>query len=199
MADSRYRVSGSGGKAIRKRCRLRSRSDEEVQDEKEEAQDQEESTPGKTAARELGYGMKKADRDDAKTGFTAAFVERASGNVAGKITTKGGEFVVHPESEFGAMTPRIESAENKDGVPETSQKTKSWTSTQMEHTTSPRARRKVSDVVVNGDQTHDFKFFFASRRGDMDFVANLAIQKRAADGGGGGDESLLGVGFLTAD
>lgn len=69
----------------------------------------------------------------------------------------------------------------------------------MKHTTSPRAERKESGLFVNGDKTHDFKFFFASRRGDLHFITDPAIEKSAADGRSGGDETLFGVGFLAAD
>ena len=52
---------------------------------------------------------------------------------------------------------------------------------------------------MNGDETHDFKFFFASRRGDLHFIANLTIEKSTADGRSSGDETLFGVGLLAAD
>ena len=60
-------------------------SDEEVQGEEEEAKEEEESAPGEAAAGELGDGVKKADGNDAETGFAAAFVEGASGDVAREI------------------------------------------------------------------------------------------------------------------
>ena len=67
--------------------------------------------------------MKEADRDYAEAGFASAFVERPGRNVAGEVTAEGGEFVVHPKRKFGAMAPKEESAENKDGVTEARKKT----------------------------------------------------------------------------
>lgn len=52
---------------------------------------------------------------------------------------------------------------------------------------------------MNGDETDDLKFLFAGRRGDLDFVADLAIEESTADGRSGGDKALVGVGFLAAD
>src|SRR5579885_1291775 len=54
-------------------------------------------------------------------------------------------------------------------------------------------------AVVNGDETDDLEFLFAGRRGDLDFVADLAIEESTADGRSGGDKALVGVGFLAAD
>src|ERR1700682_2241006 len=53
-------------------------------------------------------------------------------------------------------------------------------------------------AVVDGDEADDFKFLLAGGRGNFDFVADLAVEEGLADGGGGGDETLLGVGFLAA-
>jgi len=64
----------------------------------------------------LGDGVEEADGDDTETGFTAAFVERAGGNVAGKIAAEGGEFIVHPEGKLGAVAPEKEGTHNEDGV-----------------------------------------------------------------------------------
>src|SRR6267378_2905535 len=53
-------------------------------------------------------------------------------------------------------------------------------------------------AVVDGDEADDFKFLLAGGRGNFDFVADLTVEKSLADGGGGGDETLLGVDFLAA-
>ena len=52
---------------------------------------------------------------------------------------------------------------------------------------------------MDGDEADDFKFLFAGRSGDFDFVADLAIEEGLANGRGGGDETLFGVGFLGTD
>ena len=54
-------------------------------------------------------------------------------------------------------------------------------------------------AVVDGDEADEFKFLFAGGGDNFDFVADLAVEEGFADGGGGGDETLLGVGFLAAD
>ena len=53
--------------------------------------------------------------------------------------------------------------------------------------------------VVDGEETNDLKFLLAGGRGDLNFVADLAVEQRAADRRGGGDEAFFGVGFLAAD
>src|SRR6202171_3866259 len=53
-------------------------------------------------------------------------------------------------------------------------------------------------AVVDGHEADDFKFLLAGGRGNFDFVADLAVEEGLADGGGGGDETFLGVGFLAA-
>jgi hypothetical protein len=92
--------------------------DEEVEGEEEEAEDKEEGAPGETAAGELRYGMKKADGDDAETGFAAALVEGSGGNVAREIAAEGGEFIVHPESELCAVAPEEKRAKNRREITE---------------------------------------------------------------------------------
>jgi len=72
----------------------------------------------------LDDGVKKAGGDDAKARFTAAFVERTRRYIAGEVSAEGGDFVVHPERELRAMAPERGSAEHKNGVAETRQKTK---------------------------------------------------------------------------
>ena len=85
----------------------------------------------------MGYGMDEAGGDDAETGFAAAEVERADGDVTREIATKGGEFVVNPEIEFSAMAPKRKCTDNEDRVTETREKTESRTRTPI-HETSPR-------------------------------------------------------------
>src|ERR1700687_1270928 len=53
-------------------------------------------------------------------------------------------------------------------------------------------------AVVDGHEADDFKFLLAGGRGNFNFVADLAVKEDLADGRGGGDETLLGVGFLAA-
>src|SRR5580704_954609 len=57
----------------------------------------------------------------------------------------------------------------------------------------------ILSLFVNGEKTDDFEFFFAGGSEHLHLVADLAIEQRAADGRGGGDHSLLDVGFLAAD
>ncbi len=52
---------------------------------------------------------------------------------------------------------------------------------------------------MNGDEANDFEFFLASGGGNLHFIANLTIQKRATDGRSGGDKTLFDVGFFAAD
>jgi hypothetical protein len=101
--------------------------DEEVEDEEEHTEEDEEGAPGETAAGELGDGVDETGRDDAETGFPAAFVKGADGNIARKIAAKGGEFVVNPEGKFSAITPQEKSAKDKNGVAETRKKAESGT------------------------------------------------------------------------
>src|SRR5579863_8015084 len=58
--------------------------------------------------------------------------------------------------------------------------------------------RNILCLFVNGEKANDFELFFAGGGKHLDLVADLAIKKRAADGGGGGDQSLFDVGFLDA-
>src|ERR1700694_1361828 len=53
-------------------------------------------------------------------------------------------------------------------------------------------------AVVDGDEADDLKFLLAGGRGNFDFVADLAVEEGLADGGGGGDETPLSIGFLAA-
>jgi len=52
---------------------------------------------------------------------------------------------------------------------------------------------------MNGDEANDFEFFLASGGGNLHFIANLPIQKGAADRRSRGDEALFDIGFFTAD
>ena len=54
-------------------------------------------------------------------------------------------------------------------------------------------------VFVDGNKTHNFKFLGPGRSGYFYFVAHFAIEQSPADGRGGGDKTLLGVGFFRAD
>src|SRR5882724_7752407 len=67
---------------------------------------------------------------------------------------------------------------------------------------APRRRtggRNILCLFVNGEKADDFEFFFAGGSEHLNLVADLAVEKRAADGGSGGDHSLLNVGFFRAD
>src|ERR1700741_5566381 len=67
---------------------------------------------------------------------------------------------------------------------------------------APRRRkggRTILSFFVNGEKSNDFEFFFARGSEHLYLIADLAIEKRAADGGRGGDHSLLDVGFLATD
>ena len=52
--------------------------------------------------------------------------------------------------------------------------------------------------VVNGDETYDFELLFSGWGGNLDLIANFAIEERFADRRGGGDEAFFGVGLLGA-
>jgi hypothetical protein len=52
---------------------------------------------------------------------------------------------------------------------------------------------------VDGDEADDLKFFFASRRGDLNFITDPAIEQSAADGRSCGDHAFFEVGLLAAD
>ena len=54
-------------------------------------------------------------------------------------------------------------------------------------------------LVVNGDETYNFKLLLAGWGGNLDFIANLAVQQRLADGRGSGDEAFFNVGLFAAD
>src|SRR5208337_2102071 len=69
-------------------------------------------------------------------------------------------------------------------VAERCQKTGSGTWTPIKYEPWPRAGWKESNVLVNGNQPHNFKLLLAGRRGDVHFVPYLAIQKGTADRGG---------------
>src|SRR5258706_15784286 len=67
---------------------------------------------------------------------------------------------------------------------------------------APRRRlggRNILSLFVNGEKADDFEFFLASGGEHLHLVADLAIEEGAADGGRGGDHSLLDVGFFAAD
>lgn len=184
ISDIGSRVSGStrsGGRNPGKNSEKDDGSDEEVESEEAEAEKKEEGTPGKAAAGKLRDGVKKAGGDDAETRFATALIKGPDGNVTGEIAAQRGEFVVHPESKFGAIAPEEESAQNKDAVTEASKKTESRSVTPIKHVSSPRAGRKESGVFVNGNETNDFKFLFARRRSNVHFISNLTVQKCATD------------------
>src|SRR5258708_22776514 len=58
--------------------------------------------------------------------------------------------------------------------------------------------RNILSLFVNGEKADDFEFFLAGGGEHLHLVADLAIEEGAADGGGGGDPSLLHVGFFAA-
>lgn len=68
----------------------------------------------------MGDRVENAGGDNDEARFTATFVEGASGNVAGEVAAKGGEFVGHPEGKFGAIAPKIVGTHDEDAVTETS-------------------------------------------------------------------------------
>ena len=115
--------------------------DEEVESEEEEAEDKEEGAEGEAAVGEAADGMEKAGGDYAEARFGAWKIKRTDGFVAGQIAAEVGEFIFHPNGEFFAVTPKVEGAEKKNPVAETSQETKSRTGTPIKHGTSPQAGR----------------------------------------------------------
>jgi hypothetical protein len=98
---------------------------EEVEGEEQKAEHEETGTPEELKAMKLEDGVKKTGRDQHKTGFAAALVEGACGNIAGEAATECGEPVVHPESDLRTTAPQRESAESKCDVTEARQKTES--------------------------------------------------------------------------
>lgn len=46
---------------------------------------------------------------------------------------------------------------------------------------SGRPRSIGSNVVANGRRAEDFKFFFARRRSDLNFIADLVIEQGSAN------------------
>ena len=80
--------------------------DEKVEGEQGQTEKQQDRAPAEATARELDDRMNKTNRDYAKARFAAAFIERAGWNVAGQVAPEEGEFVVHPEKQLGAVTPK---------------------------------------------------------------------------------------------
>src|SRR5436309_2503362 len=69
---------------------------------------------------------------------------------------------------------------------------------------SPRLRMTILEgrgllVFVDGDELNDFESFLARGRGDLDFIADLPIEKGFADWRGCGDVAFFRVDFLAAD
>src|ERR1700741_2049992 len=67
---------------------------------------------------------------------------------------------------------------------------------------APRRRkggRTILSFFVNGEKSNDFEFFFSRGSEHLYLIADLAIENRAADGGRGGDHSLLDVASLAID
>src|ERR1700747_665703 len=53
--------------------------------------------------------------------------------------------------------------------------------------------------LVNCLKLDDFELLASGGRGDLHFVADFAIQKRAADGRSGGDKPLFDISLFAAD
>jgi hypothetical protein len=85
--------------------------------------------------------MEEAGGNDAEAGLRARQIERTDGFKTREVAAEGREFVLNPKREFLAIAPEVDGAEKKDGVPEARQETKSWTSSPIEHSTSPQAGR----------------------------------------------------------
>src|SRR5450432_4104373 len=51
-------------------------------------------------------------------------------------------------------------------------------------------------ILVDGHQADYLEFLFTGGSGDLDFVAHFAVKQGLADRRSGGDEAVLGVGFL---
>jgi hypothetical protein len=117
-------------------------SDEEVEGEKERAEEEQKEAPGETATGQAADGMKKARGNHQQARLRARQIERARGFEAGKIAAKGGELFLKPEGNLLAATPEIKAAEKEKTIPEESQKTKSGTGSPIKHGTSPWAERQ---------------------------------------------------------
>src|ERR1700730_432775 len=63
-------------------------------------------------------------------------------------------------------------------------------------TVRPQSRDLL--VLVNGDEANDFKFLLAGWGGNLNFIANFAVEQRLADGRGRGDHSLFDVSLFGA-
>jgi len=174
--------------------------DEEVEGDEEHAENKEKGAQTAAAKRKAADGMDEAGGNDTETGFGTRQIKRTDGFKTREVAAEGGKLVFKPEGEFFAVAPEIDRAEKKDGVPEARQETKSWTSSPIEHSTSPQAGRWDQSIfVVNRDESNDFEFFLPCWSLHLYFVADFAIQKRAPNWRGGGDQSLLDIGFFTAD
>jgi len=90
----------------------------EVEEAESEAEEEEEGAQGETAAGKLDDGIEEAGRNDAEPRLASPFVEGSGGNVAREVAAEQREFVVHPEREFGTVTPKSERPENKDAITE---------------------------------------------------------------------------------
>jgi len=130
------------------------RSNEEIEGEKEQTKEQQEGTPGEAAARELHDGLDESRGDNDETRLAAALIKRTGRDVPAEIASEGGEFVVHPEGDFGAVAPQRVSADNESAITQESQKPKSRTRTPIKHGTSPRAGQKTLAVRRRPRQTN---------------------------------------------
>ena len=115
--------------------RLRRGLDEEVEKEEGDAEEKKEGAEGEAAAGELCDGMEEAHRDDPEPGFAPAEIERADGDVTGKVAAEKGKFAVKPDGEVSAIAPEVEGAQNEYRIAENGQNTESGTVTPIQHKT----------------------------------------------------------------
>jgi hypothetical protein len=102
-----------------------SRLDKEVQEDEERTEEKKEGAPRKAPLAKLRDGVKDCGRNDTKTRFSARFIERTRGDIAGKISAQQREFVFHPEGKLFAIAPKINGPDDKNKVPEKGKKAES--------------------------------------------------------------------------
>jgi hypothetical protein len=99
-------IANQPGRELRRGyAKRKARLDKKVQDEKKKPKEEQESPPGKTAARQLRNGMYKSRGNHAETGLSAPFIKRPGGNVTREIPAKSGKLLIHPKHELRAIAP----------------------------------------------------------------------------------------------
>jgi hypothetical protein len=80
-------------------------SDEEVEDEKKEAQDEKKGRAVDAAAWEASYGVDERNRYGLEAGILADGVEGTGRSIAGEIAAEKGKLILEPHKEIAAAAP----------------------------------------------------------------------------------------------